>query len=70
MPHRHTANPSQLSALILSPIKRAAKSRVHTSYRKTQNERSDVKDGLDEFQQDHTEVLQSCNVFNGDTTFI
>lgn len=35
IPHRHTANPSQFSRLILSPITEAASSRVDTSCRGT-----------------------------------
>lgn len=35
IPHRHTANPSQFSGLILSPITDAARSRVDTSCRGT-----------------------------------
>lgn len=36
IPHRHTANPSQLRGATLSPIINAAKSRVDTSCRKIQ----------------------------------
>lgn len=35
IPHRHTANPSQFSGLILSPITDAARRRVDTSCRGT-----------------------------------
>lgn len=37
IPHKHTANPSQLRGVTLSPIRNAAKSSVDTSWEKKQN---------------------------------
>lgn len=44
IPHRHTANPSQFSRLILSPITDAARSRVDTSCRGTGNTTRPIKE--------------------------